>query len=95
MVHINEAVVTKQSDCGGRHYPIRLQGGTMGNKGAQRGARGIMGCKWHKGVKDGHKEVEESHKIEFKGYRRTKATKGVQEGHRRVLGEHWGARGAQ
>ena len=54
-----------------------------------------MGCKWHKGVKDGHKEVEESHKIEFKGYRSTKATKGVQEGHRGVLGEHWGARGAQ
>ena len=63
----------------------------MGYRGAQRGARGIMGCKWHKGVKDGHKEVEESHKIEFKGYRSTKATKGVQEGHR----GYWGHTGVQ
>ena len=45
-----------------------------------------MGCKWHKRGKDGHKEVEESHKIKFKDYRSTKATKGVQEGH----GGYWG-----
>ena len=67
----------------------------MGYKGAQRGARGIMGCQWHKDIKDGHKEVKESHKREFKGYRSTKATKGVQEEHRGVLGEQWGARGVQ